>query len=123
MSVADDCRRDEEMLLFPPVELAADIASILSGDEHAAEALARLFIILRNAVAGGLDGINRAGATLTAAAELTFMHSRAHAAALRLYVLSQEGLLRVEDEPVRLLGAAIERSVQPRARKARAARR
>jgi hypothetical protein len=40
---------------------------------------------------------------------LTFAHSRAHAAALRLYLLAQEGQLRAEDEPVRLIGAAIER--------------
>ena len=119
MTVEDDCRYADENLLFMREELAADIASILKGD---ADALAQLFVILREAVAGGLEGINRTSATLGVAAELTFVHSRAHAAALRLYLLSQEGLLRVEDEPVRLLSAAVERSTA-RARKARAARR
>ena len=46
---------DEENLLFTREELASDIASILKGDEHSPEALAHLFIILRNAVAGGRD--------------------------------------------------------------------
>ena len=41
---------------------------------------------------------------------MTFTHSRAHAAALSLYVLSMEGRLKVEDEPVRLIEAAIKRS-------------
>ena len=65
MSTADDCP-DEENLLFSREELAEDIDSILKGDEHSPEALARL--------------------------------------------LSVEGELKVEDEPVRLVGAAIERN-------------
>lgn len=110
MSLADDHRCDEENLLFSREELASDIASILKGDADSAEALAHLLIAFRQAIAGGLEGISRASDTLAAAVELTFTHSRAHAVALRLYLLSQEGRLRVEDEPVRLIDAAIERS-------------
>lgn len=109
-------------MLFAREELACDIALILRGDEYSAEALAHLFINLGEAIAGGLEGINLARGTLAVAVELTFAHSRAHAAALRLYVLSQEGRLRVEDEPVRLIGAAIERR-RPGARASKAARR
>jgi len=109
MSTADTCQHDEENLLFTREELAFDIASILKGDAHSPEALSHLFIIFREAIAGGLEGINRTSDTLAAAIEMTFAHSRAHAAALRLYLLSQEGRLKVEDEPVRLINAAIER--------------
>ena len=122
MSLADDSRCADENLLFSREELAADIALILSGDACSPDALAQLFVILREAIVGGLEGINRTSETLAAAVELTFTHSRAHAAALRLYLLSQEGQLRVEDEPVRLLDAAVERNTE-RARKARSARR
>lgn len=101
---------EDEHLLFSREELAADIVSILKGDEYSPEALAHLFIILRDAIAGGLEGINRTSETLTAAVELTFAHSRAHAAALRLYLLAQEGQLKAGDDPVRLIGAAIERN-------------
>jgi hypothetical protein len=110
MSTADDLRHSGENLLLPREELASDIASILKGDADSPEALAHLLIAFRQAIAGGLEGINQASDTLAAAVELTFTHSRAHAAALKLYLLSQEGRLRVEDEPVRLIGAAIERS-------------
>ncbi|MET0623140.1 MAG: hypothetical protein ABW250_09195 [Pyrinomonadaceae bacterium] len=108
--MAHESARKEENLLFSREELAFDIASILKGDEYSAEALAHLFIILREAITGGLEGIVRTRETLGAAVELSFAHSRAHAAALRLYLLAQEGLLKAEDEPVRLIGAAIERS-------------
>lgn len=111
MSLADNSEGAEENLLFAREELASDIASILKGDAYSPEALAHLFISLRDAISGGLEGINRTSATLAAAVELTFTHSRAHAAALRLYLLSQEGRLKVADEPVRLIGAAIERNV------------
>jgi hypothetical protein len=109
MTIEDGCRCDEEYLLFSREELASDIAAILRGDAHSADALAQMFVVLREAVEGGLEGIKRTSATLAAAAELTFTHSPAHEAALRLYVLSREGRLRVEDEPVRLLSAAIAR--------------
>jgi hypothetical protein len=108
--MTDDCASEGENLLFTREELASDIASILKGDAYSPEALAHLFIILRQAIGGGLEGIKRTSETLAAAVELTFTHSRAHAAALRLYLLSQEGQLMVEDEPVRLISAAIERS-------------
>ncbi len=106
----DDSARADENLLFSREELASDIALILKGDEYSAEALAHLFINFREAIAGGLEGIVRTRETLGAAVELSFTHSRAHAAALRLYLLAQEGRLKAEDEPVSLIRAAIERS-------------
>lgn len=108
----DERASEDKNLLFSREELASDIASILKGDAYSPEALAHLFIILRDAISGGLEGINRTSETLAAAVELTFTHSRAHAAALRLYLLSQEGRLKVADEPVRLIGAAIERNMR-----------
>jgi hypothetical protein len=47
---------------------------------------------------------------LSAAVEISYLHSQAHAAAVKLYRLSVEGQLKVEDEPVRLIDAAIKRS-------------
>ncbi|HVF50084.1 MAG TPA: hypothetical protein VNA19_08355 [Pyrinomonadaceae bacterium] len=90
--------------------LAESIESILSGEAGAADALAGLFVEFKQAIDGGLKGINRAREALLEAVELAYLHSRAHEAALRLNVLSQEGQLKVADEPVRLIEAAIERS-------------
>jgi hypothetical protein len=122
MSIADGCQHSGENLLFAREQLASDIDLILRGDEYSAEALAQLFIALREAVAGGLEGIRRTRETLAAGVELTFAHSRAHAAALRLYLLAQEGQLKVEDEPGCLINAAIERSTARASKAARGAR-
>lgn len=111
MSATHDRRCDEENLLFARGELACDIDSILKGDAHSPEALAHLFIQFAQAIAGGLEGINRTLNTLRAAVDLIYPHSRAHSAALKLYRLSLEGQLKVEDEPVRLINAAIERNM------------
>ena len=109
MSIANVRPPDDENLLFAREELAFDIDSILKGDAHSPEALAQLFIQFGQAIAGGLEGINRTLSTLAAAVDLIYPHSRAHSAALKLYRLSLEGQLKVEDEPVNLIGAAIAR--------------
>lgn len=83
---------------------------ILTGDPHAPDILARLLDSLRQAIDGGLSGINEAREALSAAVEISYLHSQAHTSAVKLYRLSVEGRLRVEDEPVRLIEAAIKRS-------------
>ena len=106
MSIADACPPVEENLLIDRETLASSIGFILRSDP---DALARLFVELRHGIESGFDGIARTRNTLAVAVELIYLHTQAHDAALKLYQLSQEGRLKVEDEPVRLIGAAIER--------------
>ncbi|MCA1613965.1 MAG: hypothetical protein LC800_07410 [Acidobacteria bacterium] len=116
-------RYDEENLLIDRETLARNIEVILSGDPCAADKLAGLFVELRQAIEGGLRGINRTRETLSLGVELAYLHSRAHASAVTLYRLSQEGQLRVEDEPLSLTDAAIARTTARSAKGARARRR
>lgn len=109
MSSAEGCR-DEENLLFSREELAEDVDAILKGDEHSPEALARLFVLLGQAIDGGIEGAVRTRDTLRAAVEVIYPYSSAYSAALKLYRLSVEGELKVADEPVKLMNAAIERN-------------
>lgn len=109
MRSADDSR-GEENLLFPREELALDIDSILSGDEHSPDALARLFVVFGRAIDGRIEGAVRALNTLRAAVEVIYPHSSAYAAGAELYRLAAEGELKPQDEPLRLIGAAIERN-------------
>lgn len=106
MSIADACPPVEENLLIDRETLAMSISFILRSDP---DALAQLFVELRHGIESGFDGIVRTRNTLMAAVELVYLHTQAHDVALKLYKLSQEGQLKVEDEPVRLIGAAIER--------------
>lgn len=110
MSKADKRAPANVDVLLERESLVTSIDSILSGEADAADALAGLFVELKQAMDGGLRGINRASEALLEAIELAYLHSRAHEAALKLYLLSQEGQLKVQDEPVRLIEAAIERS-------------
>jgi hypothetical protein len=41
--------------------------------------------------------------------ETIYLHTDAHKAAVKLYVLSLEGNLKVQDEPLNLINAALER--------------
>jgi hypothetical protein len=110
MSATDDLPPDDVKILFNREDLASDIEWILKGDFHSPDVLARLFVSFRQAIDSGLQGINHTRQALVTAIELVYLHSRAHVAALKLYRLSLEGELKIQDEPVNLINAAIERS-------------
>ncbi len=110
MSLADELPEDDEKLIVDQEWLARAVESILKGEADAPETMARVFISFREAIKSGLRGMNQLDEALVATIEIIYLQSRAHVAALKLYVLAQEGQLRVEDEPLNVLGAAIERS-------------
>ena len=122
MSISKAVRYDEENPLLDRETLALKIEHILGGAPDAPDALASLFVELRQGLESGLRGINRTHAALALAVEVVYLHSRAHSSALRLYRLSQEGQLKVEDEPLRLLDAAIARTTARVATTSRARR-
>lgn len=122
MSISKSEKYDEENLLLDRETLASKIETILGGEPCAPDALASLFVELRQAVESGLTGINRTRETLALGVELAYLHTLAHAAAVRLYHLSQEGQLTVQDEPLTLLTAAIERTAARSAADSRAAK-
>ncbi len=109
-SLADELTEDGGKLIVDQEWLAGAVESILKGDPDAPETLARVFISFRDAIGSGLRGMNELDEALWASIETIYLQSRAHAAALKLYVLAQEGHLRVEDEPLNVLGGAIARS-------------
>lgn len=117
--MADDSPT-EGRVLFEREDLALTIDLVLESDEHAALFLGQLFVSFRQAIDSGLHGINETRRALVTAIELIYLHSPAHEAGLNLYRLSLEGELKVEDEPERLINAAIQRSTAGiRARKSR----
>ena len=101
---------DEENLLLDRETFASKIETIISGGPCAPDALAGFFVELRQAIESGLTGINRARETLLMGVELAYLHTRTHGAAVCLYHLSQEGHLLVQDEPLTLHDAALERT-------------
>ncbi len=110
MSLTDELPEDDEKLIVDQEWLARSVESILKGEADAPETMARVFISFRDAIGSGLRGMNQLDEALLAAIEIIYLQSRAHVAALKLYVLAQEGHVRVEDEPLNVLGAAIARS-------------
>jgi predicted RNA-binding Zn ribbon-like protein len=110
VSVAEELPEVKEKLIVDQEWLADAVVSILKGDADAPETLARVFISFRDAIRSGLRGMNQLDGALAATIETIYLQSSAHVAALKLYVLAQEGHLRVEDEPLNVLGAAIARS-------------
>lgn len=85
------------------------LESNLCKDSAAIEILARLLFTIGRAIESGPEGAIQASNTLRNGIELIYLHTNAHKAALKLYVLSLEGKLKPQDEPINLINAAIER--------------
>jgi len=78
-------------------------------DPATAAAIAIDLFSLRAAIDSGPDGAREASMTLLANIESAYLHTDAHRAALKLYLLSLTGQLQPEDEPLQLISAAIKR--------------
>jgi hypothetical protein len=81
----------------------------LCHDAAAAECLARLLFRIKRAIDSGPEGALQASRTLLDSIELLYLYTTAHKAAVKLYVLSLEGDLKPQDEPLNLINAALER--------------
>jgi hypothetical protein len=106
----DDQTPDKPGILFDREDLGLTIDLILKGDDDAPLLLGQLFVSFRQAIDSGLHGISQTRQALSDAIELIYPHSSAYHAALNLYRLSVEGQLKVEDEPLELINAAIQRT-------------
>jgi hypothetical protein len=88
---------------------AAILEPTLCQDAAAIESLARLLLRIKRAIDSGPEGAMQASRALLDSIELLYLYTNAHEAAVKLYVLSLEGNLKPQDEPLNLINAALER--------------
>lgn len=98
-----------EKLLADDETWTAILEPVLCQDEATVELLARLLFTIRKAIDSGPEGAIQASKMLLDGIELMYLHTKAHKAALKLYMLSLEGTLKPQDEPLNLINGAIER--------------
>ena len=80
-------------------------------DPNTADDLARGLFMLKAAIDSGPEGAREASAIILANIESAYLHTNAHKAALKLYLLSLTGHLKPEDEPLQLINGAIQRGM------------
>ncbi|HEX8178748.1 MAG TPA: hypothetical protein VF525_04310 [Pyrinomonadaceae bacterium] len=80
-------------------------------DPDIAEQIARGLFTLKTTMARGPAGVKAARASILAEIEAAYLHTNAHRAALKLYLLSLTGQLHPKDEPLQLINGAIERGL------------
>jgi hypothetical protein len=83
----------------------------LCQDSAAVECLARLMFRIKTAIEAGPDGIAQASKALLIGIEAAYLHTDAHKAAQKLYLLSLTGRLKPQDEPLQLINEAIRRGM------------
>lgn len=98
-----------EHLLADEKDWAAILEPALCQDAAAVECLAHLLFRLKRAIDSVPEGAAQVSRTLPDSIALLYPYTNAHKAALRLYVLSLEGNLKPQDEPLNLINAALER--------------
>ncbi len=103
-------KRPSENLLADDKAWTAILEPTLCKDSAAVHCLALLLFTIKKAIDSGPEAAVLAGQTLQNGIELLYRHANAHKAALKLYVLSLEGNLKPQDEPINLIAAAIKRA-------------
>lgn len=78
-------------------------------DPKATDSIARALFVLKEAIDGGPQGVKEASDALLSIIGSAYLHTDAHGAALKLYLLPLTGHPKPQDEPVRLISGAIER--------------
>jgi hypothetical protein len=100
----DDLLADEMWLAILEPALCKDAAAV--------ELLARLLFTIRKEINSGSAGVRRASEILSNGIDVMYLYTGAHRAALELYRLSLSGNLQPQDEPLKLINAAIERGAK-----------
>ena len=77
-------------------------------DPKTAEYITRVLFVIREAIESGPEGVGEASEVILANIKSAYLHTDAHRAAVGLYMLSLTGRLKPKDEPLRLIGGAIE---------------
>jgi hypothetical protein len=108
--MANDSETTSEHLLAGDETWTAILEPALCQDADTVDVLARLLFTIKKAIDDGQEGVTQASQTLLNGIELLYLHTNAHKAALKLYVLSLEGNLKPQDEPLDLINAAIARA-------------
>ena len=72
-------------------------------DPKTAEYIARRLFVIKEAIDSGPDGAREVSSAILADIEAAYLHTDAHRAALKLYLLSLMGQLKPEDEPLQLI--------------------
>src|ERR671916_288937 len=96
-------------MMCPCQDLLIDEETWQVIDSKTAEYIARTLFVLKGRIDSGPDGAREASETILANIEAAYLHTDAHRAALKLYLLSLTGRLKPQDEPLQLINGAIER--------------
>jgi hypothetical protein len=105
-----DMEYQSENLLADETTWDAILEPALCQNAAAVECLARLLFTIKKAIDSGTEGARQASQTLSQGIEFIYPYTDAHKAALALYLLSLEGNLKPQDEPLNLINAALERA-------------
>ena len=112
MSIASEYNGyDQDNLLFDRETWEINFEEMIEKSPDTAENLARVLLLLLEAIESGPEGIAQASNSLKDGIEWAYLYTDAHRTAFRLFLLYIEGRLLVPDEPNELIRPAIARGI------------
>ncbi|HYL98118.1 MAG TPA: hypothetical protein VEZ90_04125 [Blastocatellia bacterium] len=106
----EQCDRDDTLY---PSDMWADVFdNTIAADCGSVHLFAQMMLGIKQAIQAGPEGAARATNSLTDLINELFVYSATFKAARSLWILSLEGRITAENEPERILTAAIERGLK-----------
>ena len=113
MSIASEYSGyDPDNLIFDRETWETKFEEMIEKSPRIAEDLARVLLLLLEAIESGPEGIVQVSNSLKDGIEWAYLYTDAHRIAFRHFLMYIEGRLAVPDEPDKLIGPAIARGVE-----------
>ena len=103
---------DQDNLIFDRETWQINFEEMIEKSPRTAENLARVLLLLLEAIESGPEGIVQVSNSLKDGIEWAYLYTDAHRTAFRLFLLYIEGRLEIPDEPDRLIGEAVARGIE-----------
>ena len=113
MSIASEYNGyDHDNLLFDRETWEIKFEAMIEKSPGTAEDLARVLLLLLEAIESGPEGVAQVTNSLKDGIEWAYLYTDSHRIAFRLFLMYIEGRLEVADQPDELIGPAIARGVE-----------
>ena len=110
---------DQDSLIFDRETWRINFEEMIEKSPRTAENLARVLLLLLEAIESGPEGIVQVSNSLKDGIEWAYLYTDAYRTAFRLFLLYIEGRLDVPDQPDRLISEAVARGIETARRSTR----
>ena len=103
---------DPDNTVVDPETWEINFEEMIEKSPRTAENLARVLLLLLEAIESGPEGVSQVSNSLKDGIERAYLYTDAHRTGFRLFLLYIEGRLDIPDQPDELIGEAVARGIE-----------